>query len=233
MIDIQATEIKIEKSSSLVLGPISMHLKGAGITAIIGPNGAGKTSLLRALYGLDALAQGRVSWGGYPTPPRRQAFVFQSPFRLRRSCLDNIAYPLRLAGLGRSAAREQARARAQELGLQLDLLRPAAGLSSGEAQKMALARALIVEPEVLYLDEPCANLDGGSIREIEKILRDQADAGLRVIMATHDIAQARRLADDLMVLAGGLLVESGAATEVFAAPQNLATQALIEGRLVE
>lgn len=225
--------VELRRGGRVILGPVSLRLDGEGITVVIGPNGSGKTSLLRAMHGLERISRGRVVWQGAPARVRlAQAFVFQAPILMRRSILDNIAYPLRLDGVGRGAARARAAAMATRVGLDGPPERPAQVLSGGERQKMALARALIRAPEVLFLDEPCANLDGRSTHDIEAILHQIRAAGTRIVMSTHDLGQARRLADDLIFLYQGRVHEAGPKAALFVAPQSPETRAFLKGDLL-
>jgi tungstate transport system ATP-binding protein len=162
-----------------------------------------------------------------------QAFVFQRPVMLRRSVIDNIAYPLIVRGTAKAAARTQAADWAERIGLAGMLDRAATVLSGGEQQKLALARALIIAPKVLFLDEPCAALDGRATREIEALLTAAKAEGTRLVMATHDMGQARRLGDEVWFMLGGKLHEAGRADVFFAGPQTPAAQAFLKGDIVE
>jgi len=200
---------------------------------IMGPNGCGKTSLLRALHGLERISAGAVHWPGRAGgQPPRQALVFQTPILMRRSVADNIAYPLRLDGVALAEARARAAAMAAAVGLGGAMARPVQVLSGGERQKMALARALIRSPEVLLLDEPCANLDGRATRDIEAVLARARAGGTRIILATHDIGQARRLADDVVFLHHGRLKEAAPRAAFFDAPQSPEAAAYLKGDLL-
>ncbi len=226
-------QVEIRRGGRCILGPISLTIEGEGITILLGPNGSGKTSLLRAMHGLERISGGKVSWQGPKDRVRaRQAFVFQSPVLMRRSVLDCIAYPLLLDGVGKATARRRAADRGAEVGLGDLLENPANSLSGGERQKMALARALIRAPEVLFLDEPCANLDGRSTREIETILQSARADGTRIVMSTHNVGQARRLADHVLFLHDGLLRESASGCEFFTAPATPEAMAHINGDLL-
>lgn len=220
----------VEKSGRLILGPLDYDLFGSGVTSVIGPNGAGKTTLLRCLFGLDPLTSGnRVAQSDTLT----MSFVFQSPVLLRRSVMSNAVYPLDVAGWPSAKAERLARARLGEVGLGDVLNRPAQTLSSGEKQKLALVRAMITDPDILFLDEPTANLDGRSNKEIEAALGRAADAGTKVILASHDLGQVRRLADDVVFLAGGALVEGRKAKEFFSGPNDPKAEAFLNGDIVE
>lgn len=217
-----------------LVGPIDLDLGPDGITIVMGPNGAGKTTLMRLLHGLERVSEGRLAWS-VPTEEarERQGFVFQSPVVMRRSVLDNIAYPLVLRGGRRRAARAAAADWAARVGLGDALARPAAVLSGGEKQKLALARALITGPEALFLDEPTASLDGRAMREIETILTDAAASGTRIVMTTHNIGQAGRLATDVVFLYRGQVHESGEATRFFAQQTTREASAFLKGDIVE
>jgi tungstate transport system ATP-binding protein len=151
---------------------------------------------------------------------------------MRRSVVDCIAYPLRLDGMARAAARARASEIAGAVGLADALDKPAQVLSGGEKQKLALARALIRGPEVLFLDEPCASLDGRSTRDIEAILLCARDNGTRIVMSTHDIGQARRLADEVWFLYGGLLCEAAESADFFELPRSEEAAAYLKGELL-
>ncbi|MDZ4094887.1 MAG: ATP-binding cassette domain-containing protein [Paracoccaceae bacterium] len=225
--------LELRRSGRSILGPLSLRLAPVGLTIVMGPNGSGKTSFLRALHGLERINRGAVHWPGDAVTLRaRQAFVFQTPILMRRSVADCIAYPLLLDGMARRVARNRAEAMAAEVGLGGVMDRPAGVLSGGERQKMALARALIRGPQVLFLDEPCANLDGRSTREIEAILHRARAGGTRIIMSTHDIGQARRLADDVVFLHDGRLIETAPRGAFFDAPKTSEATAYLNGDLL-
>jgi tungstate transport system ATP-binding protein len=186
------------------------------------------------LHGIARLGGGSITWSCDPLEARqKQAFVFQHPIMMRRSVLGNLIYPLRLAGVARGEVRQRAAQAAQEVGLGNALERPAPFLSGGERQKLALARALITEPDLLFLDEPCASLDGRATREIEEILMRAAASGTRLIMSTHDMGQARRLATEALFLLNGNIHEHGPASEFFAEPQTPQAIAFLKGDIVE
>ncbi|WP_424938994.1 ATP-binding cassette domain-containing protein [Aliiroseovarius sp. S253] len=224
----------LRRAGKTLVGPVDLELQAKGVTIVIGPNGAGKTSLLRMMHGIARLGGGSIHWACPPEEARaHQAFVFQHPIMMRRSVLGNLAYPLRLAGHKRSEANEQAAQAAEQVGLGDMLDRPAPHLSGGERQKLALARALITRPELLFLDEPCASLDGRATREIEEILTRAAAAGTRLIMSTHDMGQARRLATEVLFLLNGNIHEHRAADVFFGGAPSAQAQAFLKGDIVE
>lgn len=222
------------RRGKVLVGPVDLDLTGQGVCVVIGPNGSGKTTLLRLLHGAARLSAGDIRWA-CPTGEARhhQSFVFQRPVMLRRSVIDNIAYPVQVRGSGRAEARALARDWAERVGLGQMLDRPAPVLSGGEQQKLALARALIVGPRLLFLDEPCAALDGRAMREIEEILRAATASGTRLILSTHDMGQARRLADEVIFLLHGRVHESGPAAAFFDDPGTPQARAFLNGDIVE
>ncbi|TNE36935.1 MAG: ATP-binding cassette domain-containing protein [Alphaproteobacteria bacterium] len=233
ILPLKLEEATVRKGGSRILGPLDLTLDGEGCTILLGPNGAGKTTLLRLLHGLDRTSGGQARWA---TPREeaylRQSFVFQSPVVMRRSVRDNIAYPLLVRGVGRKEARERAVEWIAHVGLAGADDKPAQILSGGEKQKLAIARALIIKPEVLFLDEPAANLDGTSTRDIEALILRAARAGTRIVMATHNFGQARRLADDILFIYRGRIHERGPAKEFFAGPETKEAETFIKGDLL-
>lgn len=223
-------DVVIKRQAKTVLGPVSLSLATGGITVVMGPNGAGKTTLLRALHGVERLSSGTLAWAGARDA---QAFIFQSPIMLRRSVRQNLAYPLQLIGQNKAQIAPQVLEWAERTGLTEALDRPAPRLSGGERQKLALARALIRQPAVLFLDEPCANLDGRATREIEALLQEACAAGTQIILITHDLGQARRLADEVLFMVQGKVVEQSAAEAFFTQPSSAAAQAFLQGEIVE
>ncbi|MGH1467028.1 MAG: ATP-binding cassette domain-containing protein [Cognatishimia sp.] len=231
---LQVSDIVVRKRKQRLLGPLSLQLGAKGVTVVMGPNGAGKSTLLKALHGMERLSEGQIQWQMAKTEAqRRQAFVFQTPTVLRRSTLDNVAYPLILLGANKAKARAEAMGWLAQVGLAEAAHRRASVLSGGERQKMALARALIRNPAVLFLDEPCANLDGRATREIEALLQQASQAGTRLVMATHDVGQARRLADEVLFIHKGALLEHSPAPGFFTTPQTPQARAYLNGDIIE
>jgi len=217
-----------------LIGPVDLSLDGDGIVVVMGPNGSGKTTLLRLMHGTARLTGGAVRWAcGTDAALHEQAFVFQRPVMLRRTVEENLAYPLRLRGVARAEARTRAQGWAARVGLGAMLERRAVLLSGGAQQKLAIARALITDPALVFLDEPTASLDGRAMREIEAILAQARDAGTRLIMSTHDMGQARRIADHVVFLLGGRVHEAGSAETFFAGPTTPEAQAFLNGEIVE
>lgn len=222
------------RRGTVLVGPIDLTLEGSGTCVVIGPNGSGKTSFLRMLHGAARLTGGTIDWACPLTEARRQqAFVFQRPVMLRRTVEQNLIFPLIIHGTSRRAAKALAREWAEKVALDGMLDRQASILSGGEQQKLALARALISEPRLIFLDEPCSALDGRATREIEEILLSAKASGTRLIMSTHDMGQARRLADEVVFLMNGKVNAVGEAPEFFDRPGTSQAQAFLNGDIVE
>lgn len=227
-------EALVRRRGKSILGPVSLNLPDTGFTIVMGPNGAGKTTLLKVLHGVERLSSGTLSWSLPEERARKaQAYVFQSPIMLRRSVAQNLAYPLQLIGTPKPEIQTRVADWADRIGLGDALDRPATRLSGGEKQKLALGRALIRDPAVVFLDEPCANLDARSTRDIETLLLQAHAKGTRIIMTTHDLGQARRLATDVVFLLNGQVHDKGAATAFFAGPTTAEAQAFLQGEIVE
>ncbi|TNJ47494.1 ATP-binding cassette domain-containing protein [Phaeobacter sp. B1627] len=230
LMPLRVRDLGLSFEGEAVLSGVNLDLGPHGCTAIMGPNGAGKSLLLKLLHGLISPTTGEINWGGQTAAAAmaRQALVFQKPVLLRRSVAANIDFVLRAKGRPRSLCN----ALLDHVGLAQKARQPARLLSGGEAQRLALARALATEPDVLFLDEATASLDPASILSIETIVRDACARGVRVICVTHDIGQARRLADDVVFLQGGRIAEHSAARDFFSAPQTTAARDYLNGRLV-
>lgn len=211
---------------------IDLELPPGSLTMIMGPNGAGKSLLIRLMHGLLMPTAGQVLWGGEAideSQRRRQAMVFQRPVLLRRSAAANIRFVLNLRG---DASDERVESVLEMVGLKDQGGQAARLLSGGEQQRLALARALALEPGILFLDEPTASLDPASTAAIEEIVRKAHQCGRKVIFITHDLGQARRLADDVVFLNEGRLVEHTKADKFFGAPESREAEDYLSGRLV-
>jgi tungstate transport system ATP-binding protein len=215
-----------------LLDSIDLRISAGSLTVVMGPNGAGKSLLLRLLHGLIQPTAGSVLWGGRPaddTIRRRQAMVFQRPVLLRRSVAANIDFVLGLRG---SAKRERTREILEEVGLADRAGQPARLLSGGEQQRLALARALALEPEVLFMDEPTASLDPASTAAIETVVHRAHSRGTKIFFVTHDLGQARRLAGDVVFLSRGRLAEHTTAEQFFDSPGSREAHDYLAGRLI-
>ena len=216
-----------------IIDRVSLEIAAGPSTIILGANGAGKSVLMRLMHGLLAPSSGAVLWReqGAKTLRRRQAMVFQRPVMLRRSALANVVYALRAAGTARDECEAQAIEALDSVGLRHRAASPARVLSGGEQQRLALARAWALHPEVLFLDEPTASLDPSATREIETVIKAFDAAGTKVVMATHNLAQARRLGDEVIYLHAGRVIERAPVDEFLARPATVEAAAFIRGEL--
>jgi tungstate transport system ATP-binding protein len=226
-------EVGIVAGEVTILDRISLTIAEGEPTVLIGPNGSGKTTLLRAAMGLIPVTRGRITWGGRETsPPERRAILFQRPVMLRRSAAGNIRYALAAAGIPRADHSARTTELIVMVGLQGLARRPARRLSGGEQQRLALARALARSPALLFLDEPTQNLDPAATKAIEDIVRTVAARGVKVVMSTHDLGEAKRLAGDIVLLHRGRLIEQGPAREFFTNPRTEEAKKFIAGELL-
>src|SRR5262245_14626380 len=226
-------DVSVAAGNVRLLESVSLNLAAGSPTVLIGPNGAGKTTLLRLAMGLIPASRGRVTWGGREdAAPTRRAIVFQRPVMLRRSTAANIRYALSVAGVARTARDARLGELTSLLGLGGLDNRPARKLSGGEQQRLALARALAKEPDVLLLDEPTASLDPAATKAIEDVIRTVAARGIKVVMSTHDLGEAKRLAGDIVLLHRGRVIETGPAETFFPAPKTEEARRFINGELL-
>ena len=216
---------------------VSFRLPPGRRTVVLGYNGAGKSLLLRLCHGLIRPTSGHVRWegalgGARETVARAQAMVFQRPVLLRRSVRENLAFVLRNRGVRGDRAEEMIRQALAMCGIARLAEHPARALSGGEQQKLALARAWLLRPEVLFLDEPTASLDPAATLELEGLMLDMHAAGASVVFSTHDMAQARRLAQHVLFLHNGLLLEDAPAEVFFRRPATPEARAFLAGDLM-
>jgi tungstate transport system ATP-binding protein len=232
LLPLEARGLVFEAGGKRLIDGIDLVLSAGPVTVVMGPNGAGKSLLLRLLHGMIEPTAGAVRWGGQAPGEalrRRQAMVFQRPVLLRRSVAANIEFVLKLRGV---ATGERCRELLQFVGLEALAARPARLLSGGEQQRLALARALAFQPEVLFLDEPTASLDPYSTAAIETIVKTADERGTKIVFVTHDLGQARRLAGEVIFLHGGRLIEQTAAPRFFDEPASSQARDYLAGRLV-
>ncbi len=223
-------DVAFAAGDTQILKGVNLSIEPGPPTVLIGPNGAGKTTLIKLAMGLLAPVAGRVRSARPELAASQRAIVFQRPVMLRRSAASNITFALRAAG--RRADPHVAAGLLERVGLGQLAARPARRLSGGEQQRLALARALAREPEVLFLDEPTASLDPVATKAVEDIIARAAGSGVKVVMATHDLGQARRLAGDIVFLARGRVLEYAPAATFFAGPATLEARSFLAGDLV-
>ncbi|MEX0923206.1 MAG: ATP-binding cassette domain-containing protein [Rhodovibrionaceae bacterium] len=229
--------VSYEIAGKRLIDGITLDIEAGTRTIVLGPNGAGKSLTLRLAHGLIKPTSGAVFWRNRKTEgagaaPRRQAMVFQRPVMLRRSAAANIDYALALHGFARAERRRRRDAALARTGLTAAAAQPARTLSGGEQQRLALARAWALEPQVLFLDEPTASLDPSATRQVEEIVAAIAASGTKIVMTTHDLGQAKRLADEVVFLHNGRLLERSPAADFFETPRSKEAQAFLSGELL-
>ena len=217
-----------------LLRDLSLRFEAGPPSVVMGPNGAGKSLTLRIAHGLLTPTAGSVHWQGADEAGvrRRQAMVFEKPVLLRRSAAANVEYALSVAGVPRADRARRISRVLSRTGLTALAERRARVLSAGEQQRLALARAWVLEPEVLFLDEPTAALDPAAARAVEDLIRTISESGTKIIMTTHDLGQARRLAGEILLLCAGRLVERAPVSDFFEAPVSEEARSFVKGDLL-
>ena len=213
-----------------ILDNLACRISPRGISVIMGANGAGKSVLLRVMSGLIRPSSGQVRI--HPAIEGKTGMVFQRPVLLRRSVEANLDHALRIARFGKAERQARIDALLETGGLKSFARQPARSLSGGEQQRLQMARALAAEPKLLLMDEPTASLDPGATLAIEELIGATSETGVKIVMVTHDIGQARRLADEVLFLARGQLMEQRQAKGMFEAPRTAEARAFLEGRLL-
>jgi len=234
MLPLMVHELCFEASGKRLIDGITCQIDRGQRSVILGPNGAGKSLLLRLCHGLLQPSSGTITWTGATpsTACRSQAMVFQRPVLLRRSVTANMRYVLSLQGVPRRQHRTLIAAALEQAGLLHLAERSARVLSGGEQQRLALARAWALQPQVLFLDEPTASLDPAATQAVETLLERIHRTGTKILLTTHDLGQARRLADEVLFLHHGRLVEQAPASTFFTHPQSKEAAAFLEGKLL-
>ena len=227
--------VQITRKGKALLDVPQLSLDGPGPTLILGPNGSGKSLLLRCLHGLIVPDRGQIRQDGTilnADHKARQAMVFQQPVLLRRSVAANLDFVLKRQGIPRRERKPRIDDLLAEGGLEGKARQSARSLSGGEAQRLAILRALALNPETLFLDEPTSALDPSATQMIERMILRASGRGVRIVMVTHDIGQARRLAADIVMMQGGHVVEHGVARQILDTPESDASRRYLAGGLV-
>lgn len=224
--------LSLALNERVLINGISCQINTAGISVIMGPNGAGKSLFLRCLHGLAVPDSGQIFYAGKPLSSdiqKQQSLVFQTPTILRRTVLANMLFVARQRGFPdpKTSLEYLSQVRLEHLAQH-----PARLLSGGEKQRLALARALITKPTILFLDEATSNLDPASIENIEMNLQSVNRQGTKIILITHDIGQAKRLAGDVLFMHRGCLSEHSPSPLFFKKPQSAAAKSYLAGQLV-
>ncbi len=234
ILPLKLEDVTFAAGGRTLIEPLTLAIEAGPSTIILGANGAGKSVLMRLMHGLLAPSSGRVAWSASSGSEarRKQAMVFQRPVMLRRSALANVIYALEVAGVAPASERERLAMEAlREVGLAHLAPRSARVLSGGEQQRLALARAWALHPDVIFFDEPTASLDPSATREIETVIRAFDAAGTKIVMATHNLGQARRLGDEVIYLHQGRVAERAPVEQFFAQPATAEAAAFIKGEL--
>jgi tungstate transport system ATP-binding protein len=231
MLPIVLENLSFRAGGRIVLDGVSATITPSGVTAIVGPNGAGKSVLLRLIDGLLRPDGGIIRFGDRPAEMVHRALVFQRPGLIRASVARNVALALAPLGLSRRVAEARVVAALERVGLKDRAQDAARKLSGGEQQRLALARAWVVEPELLLLDEPTANLDPAATEEVERLITDMADAGTKIILVSHNLGQVARIAAEVMILSHGRIVEQGPAKRTLMTPRTPEARAYINREL--
>ena len=231
---IRFSNVSLKLGGKMLIRDISCDLGPAGKTVILGPNGAGKSLFLRLLAGLIKPSAGTIESRDEKHRQKKlncHALVFQNPVLLRRSVFDNMAFVLGPLRLGRKARRDKVMQALRHARLDSRAAMPARRLSGGEQQRLALARALIVNPSAVLLDEPTASLDPASNFVVEDMIDEADRKGVKVVFVTHDIKQAKRVADDIIFIHQGRIMVQNDAAAFFDEPGCIEAQCYLDGRL--
>ena len=233
LLPLRLQDVSFAAGGRSILDKVSAEIAAGPSTVILGANGAGKSVLMRLMHGLLAPTAGRIDWNDPDRGRVRklQAMVFQRPVMLRRSARANVVFALQAAGIARAERERRTDEALQEVGLAHLAGRPARVLSGGEQQRLALARAWALHPEVLFLDEPTASLDPSATREIEAVIQAFDASGTKIVMATHNLGQAQRLGDEVLFIHQGRLVERAPVERFFKQPASEEAAAFIKGEL--
>ena len=234
ILPLELKDVSFEINGMRYIKEIDFILNAGSNTVILGPNGAGKSLFLRLCHGLVSPTDGSINWHGTAAqkPGNYQAMVFQKPVMLKRSVLANLHFGLKCRGIPKIKRGPMIEKIIEKIGLSRLSKIPARSLSTGEQQRLAIGRAWSLEPEVLFLDEPTANLDPAATHVVEEIINSIKKTGTTIVMSTHDLGQARRLADNILFLYRGRILENSSAKNFFTAPKNDLAQAFIKGELL-
>jgi len=233
VLPLDVTDLTMRGQHGPIINDLSLHIEHPGVSVVMGPNGAGKSVLLRLLHGLLVPDAGSIRWNGAANSQKirlDQALLFQRPVMLRRSVMANIQFVLHQRGLPSNAG--VCKTWLERLHLGHKSQQAARRLSGGEQQRLALARALALEPRVLFMDEPAASLDPSSTKTIEDVVMEQKRLGTKIIFVTHDVAQARRVADEVIFLHHGQVLEHSPATDFFDHPRSEEARRYLAGEIV-
>lgn len=225
-----------------VLKNIDMVIQRGEIFALMGPSGAGKTTLLRILNLFEKPTKGYLVFEGVRlngaymekiNARRKMSLLFQTPSVFNASVFENVAYGLKVRGADKDTMEKKVINALTIVGLEDKEQQKARTLSGGEAQRMAFARAIVYDPDILLLDEPTSSLDPANVAIIEEIIkRIRRERGTTIVIATHNIYQVKRIADRVGILLNGELIEVNSKERIFEAPEDARTKAFINGEMI-
>lgn len=230
-----------EYSGKAVLNIENLHIEKEKITAIIGPSGSGKSTLLQILNFIENADNGIINFDELEfntkkldiNTRREISMVFQRPVLFNSTVYENIAYGLKLRKISKNIIRERVNDIVELIGLKDKITQNALTLSGGEAQRVAMARSIIVRPKVLLLDEPTSNLDPANTTVIESLIKyTNKEYNTSIVIVTHNMHQAKRLSDNIVFLLDGKIVEYGRADKVLLSPENKTTHDFICGEMI-
>lgn len=234
--------IKKNYEDQRVLDIKGMSLEKGRITALVGPSGSGKSTFLKIINGIEDPCEGTMEFDGEPVrfgkalpidTRRKMILVFQKSVLFNTTVHENIAYGLKIRGIEKKIVSEKVANILELIGMKDKANQRALTLSGGEAQRVAVARALVMEPRLLLLDEPTSDLDPGNVAVIEKLIRHARDSvHASVLLVTHNMHQAKRLSDHVVFMMDGRVVEAGTPEKLFSDPETSLTRAFINGDLV-
>ena len=229
---IKIKNISILLNDRIILRNINCQINDKSITAILGPNGAGKSLLLQTINGLTPILKGEITYDLRQLDDnirKQQAMVFQSPTLLRRTVLGNMEF---VNSINKNTNILDVKSILKKVGLEAFNNKPARLLSGGEKQRLSLARALLIQPKLLLLDEPTANLDPYSLKLIEDLISEENSKGTTIILTTHDMSQAKRLASDIIFINKGEILEQTQAKIFFKEPQTIEAKRYLTGEIL-
>ncbi|HEA46964.1 MAG TPA: phosphate ABC transporter ATP-binding protein [bacterium] len=237
---IRTHDLSKEYNGEAILKKINLQLERGRIHAIIGPSGVGKSVLLRLLNLLEEPTSGEIHFDGRALKEndrlelqRRMTLVFQKPVLFNTSVYENVAYGLKVRKENRRSILEKVRKALEVVDLKNYEHKRARNLSGGEKQRVAIAQAMVLEPEILFLDEPTSDLDPRNVAIIEELIKYiNEEFKITVVIATHNMFQAKRLAHEATFLFGGRIIESGKAQEIFTKPKDRRVLRFIEGKMI-